>query len=143
MGAHVQGRYNSNQTSDNFVDIVGWGTGASTSQRKNISALTADGRLILANSVTINADKNSHGGYTLPIPAEFDPGTQYMMSYEVDESTGELIFSWSPVIIEDNKNTYGYNGATTSNPGPFTIYDGTVTPTSALGKPGDIYFKHS
>lgn len=143
MGAHVQGRYNSNLYNDNFVDIVGWGTGASTSQRKNISALTADGRLILANSITINADKNSHGGYTLPIPAEFNPGQQYMMSYEVDEATGELIFSWSPITIEENKNTYGYNGATTANPGPFTIYDGTTEPSASLGKVGDIYFKHS
>ena len=141
MGVHVQGRYNSNLDNTNFVDIVGWGSGPSNSQRKNVSALTTDGRLILANSITISADKDSHGGYTLPIPAEFNPGQQYMMSYTVNETTGSLEFSWSPITIDNN--TYGYNGATIANPGPFTIYDGTAEPAANLGKPGDIYFKHS
>ena len=137
MGAHVQGRYNANVSNENFIDIVGYGS--NNSNRKNISALTTDGRLILSNSITIGADNQSHGGYTIPIPTGLDYGKKYVVSFDPDLGT----ITWDPFELEVDDNKYGYNGATASNPGPFTIYEGTAEPSSSLGKPGDIYFKHN
>ena len=136
IGAHVQGRYNANLTNVNFIDVVGYGT--NNSNRKNISALTTDGRLILANSVTIGADAQSQGGFTIPLPTGLEYGYKYALSYDAD--TEQLIWE----VIEDDSNKYSRDpNAVGSGNGPFTVYDGTTTPSASLGKPGDIYFKHS
>lgn len=137
IGAHVQGRYNANLTNSNFIDVVGYGT--NNNNRKNISALTTDGRLILANSITIGADAQSQGGITIPIPSGLEYGYKYALSYDADNE--QLV--WEVIDIEEDPNKYSYSNATTSNPGPFTIYEGTTEPSSSLGKPGDIYFKHN
>ena len=62
-----------------------------------------------------------------------------MVSYDADNE--QLV--WEVISIEEDPNKYSYSNATTSNPGPFTIYEGTTEPSSSLGKPGDIYFKHN
>ena len=93
VGAHVQGKYNVNLSNTNFVDIVGWGTGPATSNRKNISALTTDGRLILADTVTIGADRQSQGGYTIPVPSGLEYGKKYVLQFERDALSGDEIMS--------------------------------------------------
>ena len=137
MGAHVQGKFNANITNSNFIDVVGYGNNANN--RKNISALTVDGKLILANSITIGADAQSQGGFTIPIPIGLEYGYKYVLSYDIDNNK----LNWEIFDIDEDPNKYGYSKATTSNPGPFTIYDGTTEPSASLGKPGDIYFKHN
>ena len=79
VGAHVQGRYN---VAGNFIDTVGYGSNASN--RKNISALTTDGRLVLSDSVTIGADNQSQGGYTFPIPVGLTYGVKYVVTFSPD-----------------------------------------------------------
>ncbi len=134
-GAHVQGKYNVSDSVGRYADIVGWGT--SSSNRKNISALTTTGNQILAGTVTIGAANNSTGGYSIPIPNGLDPDLTYIlkfngstMSWEIDEAAAA-----------DN-TTIGY-----TDDGKLEvirkIYDGTTEPSASLGKPGDIYFKHN
>ena len=138
MGAHVQGRYNANITNSNFIDVVGYGT--NNTNRKNISALTTDGRLILANTITIGADGQSQGGVTIPIPTGLEYGYKYVLSYDADND--QLI--WEIFDIDEDPNKYKRDpSAPGADNGPFTIYDGTTEPSASLGKPGDIYFKHN
>lgn len=141
-GAHVQGRYNIVNT--DYIDTVGYGT---SSSRKNIYALTTNGLGIYSRvnsaktggTITIGANTDGTGGYTLPIPENLDFGKQYVLSFSPDGNA----MSWNELNVEEDPNRYSFNGATSANPGPFTIYEGTTEPASSLGKVGDIYFKHN
>ena len=87
-GSHVQGRFNASSNDGNFIDVVGWGS--NNTNRKNLEALTADGRLILKGGVTIGADDNSYGGYTIPVPVGLMSTEKYVPTLEGTNIRWEL-----------------------------------------------------
>lgn len=138
--ASVRGKWN--VKTGNYIDVVGGGT--NDSNRVNLSALVASGatagRLILKDSIVIGANPNSTGGYVIPVPdAAIQDGDSYVLSYNYNDDA----FVWTKLEVTDTNKYQRDPSAPGAGNGPFTIYDGTVTPTSALGKPGDIYFRHS
>ena len=61
--SHAQGRYNVEDTTNTYVDIVGWGD--SDTARKNISALDINGNLHLKGDIYIGCNNDSSGGKSL------------------------------------------------------------------------------
>lgn len=136
----VRGKWN--VKSGGFIDVVGGGT--NDSNRVNLSALVGSGstagRLILKDSIVIGANPNSTGGYVIPVPdAAIQDGASYVLSYNYNDDA----FIWTKLEITDTNKYQRDPSAAGANNGPFTIYDGTAEPSASLGKPGDIYFKHS
>ena len=87
----------------------------------------------------IGANERGKNGYIIPIPENLEAGKSYVLSFSPD---GNAI-TWEEMNNEGSTNRYGYNGASSTYPGPFTVYDGTTEPSSSLGSVGDIYFKHN
>ena len=138
-GAHVQGKYNDTSRSD-LIDVVGYGT--NTTNRKNLEALTTAGMLILRGSVIIGADNDSNNGYAIPIPMPggYEADKQYLLTFE--KNTNRITWQKTDLnTIAGNMYSRDPN-AYNVDQGPFTIYEGIVDPDPALGKVGDLYFKH-
>lgn len=111
QATHVQGKYNANYTNTNLVDVVGWGT---QDARKNVSALTADGNLLLKGTVKVSANNDSTGGIELQIPSVtggLSPGKTYNLTYNSNTANR---MTWTESSIDANadwlalENSEGY-----------------------------------
>lgn len=101
---HVQGKYNVIDSSSTYADIVGWGTSATSSGRKNIEATTTTGDKRLKGDVYVGCNDDSSGGNKLIAENKLKD----MFAVEYYESSSKSISAGSSGSITQGITKTGY-----------------------------------